>query len=47
MPEKRVYQCDSCGYEFSSYTYKKICPYCGKKGKIKPLKTAEEIIEEV
>lgn len=47
MTTQKHYQCDACGYEFKAYHMPKVCPYCGKAGKVKPVKTAAEILEEV
>jgi rubrerythrin len=47
MTLQKRYQCESCGYEFKAYNKPKLCPYCGKPNKVKEVKTAEEILEEV
>ncbi len=47
MTMQKRYQCNTCGYEFKAYNMPKVCPYCGNKGTVKPLKTAEEILNEV
>jgi len=44
MPE---YQCDSCNYKFEATRKPSMCPYCGKTGVVKPVMTAEKLMEEI
>ena len=41
--------CDACGFKFELKQGKAMpkCPYCDRKGTIKPLKKAQEWLDEV
>lgn len=40
-------RCNSCGYSFDSETKRDKCPYCGKKGSLSELESAEDLVEEL
>ncbi len=45
--ERKRYQCDACGHEFNSYLFPKLCPYCGKEKTVKPVKSVNDILNEI
>ena len=41
-------KCLACGYKYegSEETLKKMCPYCGKKGAVEKIKSADAFVRE-
>ena len=45
----RSYKCNACNYKFESATFKldKMCPFCGRAGRVERVKSTSQIIKEV
>ncbi|MFH1636915.1 MAG: hypothetical protein ABIB71_00655 [Candidatus Woesearchaeota archaeon] len=48
MEQKMPYRCHNCNFNFEKEPSKAqdLCPYCGKKGDVKPEITAQELLDD-
>jgi len=40
------YQCEACNYRIETQKRPRVCPYCGKSETVKPVMSAEQLMED-